>query len=293
MAIVELLHSQRGVGDIELRNSSGDRKWLSGRDYVASTDDANLPDGYVKYGVIYGFEKYGAAMLVAFEEAPMGTLWCETTGVTLPTVVSDNVTSDWGKPLNGLSGYYLCMNVARVAALCKTGSNNTTATTHPSNAYHQGGSSAPNTEAVFLANDEAVNLYGTYEAYIAQTRPILKSASAGVFSKRCGKANTVALATDTSHTYPAAQFCYNYVVSGSGDAAGNWWLPDMYELAVMMADESYDLHHVLSGVTVSAAYWSCVAYSASLAWRYHHHGMSSGTALTDTWLRARPVTISE
>lgn len=290
MAIVLLDKSQRGVGDIELRNSSADRKWVSGRDYVSSD---TLPSGYVKYGVIYGFEKNGAAMLVAFDEAPQGTLWCETTGVTLPTVVSDNATTDWGRALNGTSGSYKCMNVARVASLCETGSNNTTATTHPSNAYYQGGSSAPNTKEVFESNAEAVNLYGTYEAYVAQTRPILKSSYAGVFSKRCGKANTVALATDTSHTYSAAQYCHAYAVSGSGDAGGEWWLPDMYELAVMMEDSHYDLHHGNSGVTTSANYWSSVAGSASSAWLCNRYGMSSYRTFTDTWLRARPVTISE
>lgn len=290
MAIVQLSKSQRGVGDIELRNSSANRLWISGRDYVSSD---TLPSGYVKYGVIYGFEKNGAAMLVAFDEAPQGTLWCETTGVTLPTVVSDNATTDRGRALNGTSGSYKCMNVARVASLCETGSNNTTATTHPSNAYYQGGSSAPNTKEVFESNAEAVNLYGTYEAYIAQTRPILKSDSAGVFSKRCGKANTEELATATTYTFPAATLCHDYKVNGSGDAGGEWWLPDMYELAVMMEDSHYDLHHSNSGVTTSATYWSSVANDASHAWYYSSNGMPNNRTFTNTGPRARPVTLSE
>lgn len=290
MAIVLLDKSQRGVGDIELRNSSADRKWISGRDYVSSD---TLPSGYVKYGVIYGFEKNGAAMLVAFNNTEYGGSstqpWCTETNVKLPV----NWTSKWGTALNGTSGSntYKCMNVARVIYLIEQNGANTTETTHPTNAYY-GSSSGPNSEAVFLANSEAVNLYGTYEAYIAQTRPILKSASAGVFSERCGKANTIALAADTDYTFSAAKACHNYVVSGSGDSVGNWWLPDMYELAVMMEDSHYDLHHSLSGVTTGVAYWSSVVYSDSDAWYYDSFGMSHHLTFTYS-IRTRPVTISE
>ena len=288
MAIVELTKAQRGVGDIELRNSSGDRKWISGKVYSSSD---TLPSGYVKYGVIYGFEKFGAAMLVAFTDSGTGKLWCTTTtSVTLPVAS----TSAWGRAINGTSGSYKCMNVARVKSLCKTDSNNTVTTTHPTNAYYQAGASGnqPNTEAMFLANDEAVNLYGTYDAYIAQVRPLLKGSAAGVFGLRVGKSYTKALAEDTSFSFDAAKYCYNYVVSGSGDAAGNWWLPDMYELAVMMADEHYNLHASLSGVSNSSTYWSCVPASATYAWGYSHSGMSSNNPFTYTSPRARPVTLS-
>lgn len=287
MAIVELTKAQRGVGDIELRNSSGTRKWISGKVYSSSD---TLPSGYVKYGVIYGLEKFGAAMLVAFTDSGTGKLWCTTTtGVTLPVAS----TTAWGRAISGTSGTYKCMNVARVKALCQTGSNNTVATTHPTNAYYQGGSGvAPNTEAVFLANEEAVNIYGTYDAYIAQVRPLLKGSAAGVFGLRVGKAYTKALAEDTSFSFDAAKYCHNYVVSGSGDAAGNWWLPDMYELAVLMADEHYNLHASLSGVSNGSYYWSCVPYSATHAWNYLSNGMSTNLTFTNTAPRARPVTLS-
>ena len=288
MAIVKLTHAQRGVGDIELRNSSGDRKWISGKLYVSSD---TLPSGYVKYGVIVAFEKSGAALLVAFDEAPTGTLFCTATGVTLPTVVSDNISTSWGTALNGTKSTYKCMNVAQVVNRCKTGAINTTPTTHPSDAYYNS-ASGPNTEAVFLANEEAVNIYGTYKAYIAQTRPVLKGSASGVFSKRCGKTNTKALAEDTDNTYPAAVYCHTYKVAGSRDVDGTWWLPDMYELAMMMADENYDLHHAVSDISSSVHYWSCVAYSASAAWNYINYGMSDYHTFTLTWLRARPVTLS-
>ena len=291
MAIVELSKAQRGVGDIELRNASGERKWISGKAYSSSD---SLPSGYVKYGVIYGFEKFGAAMLVAFTDSGSGCLWCTATDITLPSAVLNNTTSSWGRAINGTSGSYKCMNVARVKSLCKTGSTNTTPTLNPSNAYYQGGAgAAPNTEAVFLANAEAINKYGTYDAYIAQVRPLLKGGLSGPFAKRCGKANTKVLAESTAYSFDAAKYCNNYIVSGSGGKVGDWWLPDMYELAMMMADEHYDLHAPLSGVSSSASYWSSVAYSTSNAWYYHNYGMSNYDSFTYTWLRARPVTLSE
>ena len=54
-----------------------------------------------------------------------------------------------------------------------------------------------------------------------------------------GKANTTVIinfAQSSGKSFPAAEYCYNYTTSGT--AAGDWWLPSMYELSRLIENKA-------------------------------------------------------
>lgn len=252
---------------------------------VGSSVQATAPSGYTWYGSVYGRENRGL-MIRSF--SPTSTKWASTTAANVSVALDStnhanviaNTTSSGGLMRNGLSplwNYVLAMNVAEVI------SRNTASTTthlHPTSPYYNNGNYPMNETNFDLDVNGAKTMYGTYENYIAQMLPLMKGSKSGVFSKRCGKINTKELALNDStdgYSFPGAQYCYTFKVASEGD--NHWWMPDMYELAVMMNDHSFTkcqyVHSVIGGNTGRAARrWSCVRAGSTYAWLYHTFGFS-------------------
>lgn len=276
-----------GVGDAIAIKSGATGSSIS--DFIAvvgASVQSTAPSGYVWYGTVYGRENRGL-MIRSF--TPTSAKWASTSEggvtVTLSTTNHANVlansTDDGGLMRNGLTNTsnkrYIGMSVARIAEL---NASSTTTHLHPNSPYNSNGNYPMGTSLFDADTNGAKTMYGTYENYIAQLLPILKGSKSGVFSKRCGKVNTKELALYSStdgYTFPAAQYCYNFAVGS--ESAHHWWLPDMYELAVMMSDLSFErcqyAHSVIDGNTSrSAGRWSCVRYGSAIAWCYISYGFS-------------------
>lgn len=256
---------------------------------VGSSVQATAPSGYAWYGSVYGREKRGL-MIRSF--TPASAKWASTTegGVTVTldatnhkNVLATSIDSG-GLIRNGLSSYngrYVCMSVGEIIS---RNSSSTTTHLHPNSPYN-GNGNYPMGKANFDADTNgAKTMYGTYENYIAQLLPIMKGSMSGVFSKRCGKQNTKELALNNStngYSFPAASYCYTFKVGSEN--ANHWWLPDMYELAVMMSDASFEkcqyVHSVIGGNTSRASYrWSCVRFGSTYAWYFSYSGFSSANS---------------
>lgn len=254
---------------------------------VGSSVQATAPSGYVWYGSVYGREKRGL-MIRSF--SPTSVAWANTgtenVTVTLDATNHKNVlatsTVSSGLIRNGLTNtdneVYVGISVGEIIA---RNSSSTTTHLHPNSPYY-GNWNYPMGKANFDADTNgAKTMYGTYENYIAQLLPIMKGSLSGVFNRRCGKLNTKELALNNStngYSFPAASYCYTFKVGSEN--ANHWWLPDMYELAVMMSDANFEkcqyAHSVIGGNTSRATHrWSCIRNSSMLAWRIHPAGFSA------------------
>lgn len=252
---------------------------------VGSSVQATAPSGYTWYGTVYGRENRGL-MIRSF--TPSSAKWASTTGdsisVTLDSTkhanVIANTTSSAGLIRNGQTAHGGWAAGMSVGEIISRNASSTTTHLHPNSPYYNSGN-YPMNETNFNADTNgAKTMYGTYENYIAQMLPIMKGSKSGVFSKRCGKKNTKELATNNStneYSFPAASYCHTFKVGSEN--ANHWWLPDMYELAVMMSDHSFEAcqyaHSIIGGNTARAAYrWSSVRYHSTNAWSFNPAGFS-------------------
>lgn len=253
---------------------------------VGSSVQATAPSGYTWYGVVYGREKDG---LMIRSLTTTSTTWASTTesGVSVGITSSShpnvyaNTTSNGGTMRNGLTSYNGVFVGMSVGEIISRNTSSTTTYLHPNSPYN-GNGNYPMGKTNFDADTNgAKTLYGTYENYIAQLLPMMKGYNSGVFGLRCGMKNTKELATVNStdgYSFPAAQYCYSKVVAS--ESANHWWLPDMYELAIMMSDNSFEacqpVHAILGGNTARAATrWSSVRYGSAYAWYFNGHGFSN------------------
>lgn len=287
---------------------------------IGKTVSSTPPSGYTWYGVVYGKEKGG--LMVAYYR-PSSKKWAEyedtTTygniasgaSVRFNTDAHSNIidtTVGWNKNimLNGNKTSYVCISISRVIAICNTKSNTSTLL-HPLSAYIS--DNPPMNKANFDANvNGAKSMYGTYENYVAQTLPYLKGARAGCFQHRCGWLNTQQLCNYSDSNkrayiannsaayaiFPAADYCRELRIGS--ESLYHWWLPDMYELYMMMRDESF----AICAATVAAmggSYgstdnhrWSSVRCTSADTWVCGNVGMSTALYLSYAFL-ACPVTL--
>lgn len=275
------------IGDAIAISSSATGE--SASDFIAvvgSSVQATAPSGYTWYGVVYGRENRGL-MIRSFTTTTAKWASTDTSGVSVGITSSShpnvyaNTTTNGGMMRNGLASYngrYVGMSVGEII---NRNTSSTTTFLHPNSPYY-GNGNYPMSKSNFDADTNgAKTLYGTYDNYIAQLLPIMKGYNSGVFGLRCGKKNTEELATTNStdgYSFPAAQYCYNKIVAS--ESANHWWLPDMYELAIMMSDNSFEACQpvcaILGGNTSRAASrWSSVRSGSAYAWIYYLTGFSS------------------
>ncbi len=301
MANVIIPNHFAGIGDVVCVKFSGgevsDKIVVKGTTYTGTA-----PTGYTPYGFIFGFDK-GAAYIAALTETTKS--WANNAagswggGESAGRIVENTtVGANTIRLRNGqICTYYANMNTARVAGLMVNASSSND-DLHPVSA-HYGSTTAMSPDHFNTATTEnakqARQLYKTYEAYIDQMSPLMTPEAlassptplGGPFSLRCGKRNTEILGVYTASNldpntggtapcwYPAANYCYNYAVSGEN--AHHWWLGDMYEIGLLMEDATYKQYHKTTNVSLpsnATFYWSSVRSGATLAWNYHHAGMS-------------------
>lgn len=268
---------------------------------AGSTVQVTPPDGYRWYGVIYGFEK-GGIMVRALSTSMCK--WSSVSGSSNTFIVGthdsviDTMTTNSGTMRNGNSNTTIGMNAYAMGIAC---ASSTSTALHPTTAANLG-SGIPMREYAF-DNDSngAKTLYGTYENYLKQTFSLMKGSQGGIFGIRCGKKNTKNLQTNGSNgeSFTAAKYCYGYnaVIEESG--LMNWWLPDMYELATLLNDDSYKACEYATSVlggTISLVasdkvlLWSSICRNYYQAWGYHYNGYAGFINVTNSAL-AVPVTL--
>lgn len=252
---------------------------------IADTVTSSPPSGYTWYGVVYGRERNG--LMVAYHTHTSKS-WATTgsgdvsipfSSTTHPNIINTTVGGGLNTMLNHTKNTYVTMSLAEVINRVNV-SSNTSTLLHPSSPYTGEPTKCPMNKANF-DNDTngAKSMYGTYERYVSQTLPFLKGSKAGVFAKRCGRINTKELQTSAGgYSFPAAQHCYTLAVAS--ESANHWWLPDMYELYMMMRDEAFS---VCSGTcsrmgkgawSRASTRWSCVRSNSAGAWSYDDYGFS-------------------
>lgn len=301
---VQIPIDNAGIGDaIAIKNNTPGEDKSHFICVVGSTVSATAPSGYTWYGTVYGRERGGLMVqsITYYTEKWANTSAAnESVGITSsshPNVYATTIGNS-GLQRNGLPSYndvFVCMSVQQIKEQF-SGSNSTAL--HPTCPYTGGTASLmPMSEANFNKDvSKAKTIYGTYENYLAQMLPIMKGSKSGVFSKRCGKLNTYEMSTTfavSGHSFPAAGICYRHKVKDEN--ANHWWLPDMYELAVMMSDSSHErwkyAHSVLGGNTARTALrWSCIRLGDKHAWIYNDVGVSSYDGYFDV-LTVVPVTL--
>ena len=293
-----------GIGDaIAIKNGETGEDKSHFICVVGSTVSATAPTGYTWYGSVYGREK-GGLMIRSFK--PTTDKWASTTAADVSVsldstkhanVIANTITTS-GLQRNGKPCYnnvHLCMSVQRMKE--QFGSSTSTAL-NPTCPYTLGTASLIPMSETNFNNDtsKAKTIYGTYENYLAQMLPIMKGSNSNVFSKRCGKRNTYEMgnffAADGYH-FPAAGYCYDNKVSDENPY--HWWLPDMYEIAVMMSDNSFDkcqyAHSIIGGNTAREdSRWSSVRSGATAAWYYLHYGFSNCNSFSHSFTVC-PVTL--
>ena len=306
-----------GVGDLILKNSNGDVKIVGWGTY----DSSNLPSGFVAYGVIYGFVN-GMARIVALSEVSRCWTMDASASGDGSSTQSTNINGGYdlagstvgggtnkmrnGKPATSLVG----MNLDSLMQNSYTGANTIV---HPSAAWGaEQVMSKANFNALTAGGDNAKTLYGTWENYVRQVMAIRNPGSCFAAHdsdhkvREQGKWNTYLLgrytkASPDSNTsggtacwYPAANYCFNYYVSNTGETAAshNWWLPSMDELLDLMVDDHWSKVNTCGATPLGnrVTRWSSIRSSAGLAWYYNTNGFCNSDYVRYA-CTARPVSL--
>lgn len=316
-----------GVGDVVFLDSNRNMRIIACGTYDSSTIAATIGSGYVPYGIIFSFCNGMAYLLAA--TAAVARKFAEGVSQTTASGNYPNCAADLSdvrmasgsmKMRNGLStSYYTGMNLSRLMARAWTGDNTIV---HPTSAAPEVATkmSKANFEALVAGNGNAKDIYGTYENYLRQVMSVPSAGSlftyhdSGHKPHEQGRWNTYLIGrysvtnpdTNVSASggtadwsagvyYPAAQYCFNYYVEGSGETATdhNWWLPTMGELQELLRDENYERVNACGIVTfpiTSYHYWSCMPRNAINAWHFHWYGISYYAFVYQSY-RVRPITL--
>lgn len=296
-----------GVGDIVFCRSGADPHVASNLRVIGwgTASNANITIGgstYVPYGVIYGFVN-GMARVVALTETSRRWTMAASDSGSESATGDDNVNG--GYPVanstvgggnnamrNGKKTTYVGMNLDSLMQNGYTGGNTIV---HPGAAWGaEQIMSKSNFEALSAGGGNAKTLYGTWENYVRQVMAIRNPGSCFTAHDsehkvhEQGKWNTYLLGQYTKSSpdsnsqggtacwYPAANYCFNYYVSGTGETASshNWWLPSMDELLDLMIDDHWRKVNTCGATSLSnrAYRWSSVRYSATYAWIFNYNG---------------------
>lgn len=307
-------NANAGIGDVVLMDSSRNIKIVACGTYSSS----GLPSGYTAYGVIFGFVN-GMARIVAMSEASYR--WGMLASDTENPQSSGSDSINCGYPVagstigggtnvmrNGKKTTNVSMNLNSIMPNGYTGGNTIV---HPAAAWNESQvMSKANFDALTAGGDNAKTLYGTWENYLRQTLAIRNPGSCFAAHDtdhkvhEQGKWNTFLLGQYTAANpdpnapgsgpcwYPAANYCFNYYVSGCGEAAAdhNWWLPSMDELLDLMCDAHWSRVKLSTSLSNRAHRWSSIRFSATRAWLFYGSGFSNISYVRYAFT-ARPVTL--
>ena len=314
---VEIPAKNAGIGDIVLLDSSRNIKVIGHGTY----DATSLPAGYVTYGVIYGFVN-GLARIVALEDVNRRfAMLASDTGDESVTgadsinaayqLASSQVGTNKNTIRNGNTTTYAMISLNVAKSYNWTGDNTII---HPTAAAPaEKVMSRANFEALPLGGGNARDLYGTYENYLSQCLAVCNPGSYFMATDgdrkphEQGRWNTILIGAYTKANpdpnaqgtgpcwYPAANYCYNYFVSGAGEAAAdhNWWLPSMNEMFDLMIDEHLLKVNTSGATTISdnsGRYSSIRSNNANVCCFRSASGISYSYNMRYAY-RVRPVTI--
>lgn len=238
---------------------------------VVATKPANL----IIVGVVY-YRTEDKVYLVGLNE---GTGAYKTENTATPLTDYDAI-----RRINGVETNYCGGNLPRfIEFYTANGSEATGLASEPV---------APIKASVFnnTNNPFLFTKYGTYSNYMASNMLKYPYSKLAIIDDD-GKSNTAIIMNEAGAAalYPAFNYCATYSVSSvTGFTAGNWWLPSMKELYLLIRDVTYGLSGITNatadalnrglytsgGTTVNiiSYYWSSTEYSASGAWCYYDGG---------------------
>lgn len=145
-----------------------------------------------------------------------------------------------------------------------------------------------------------------YSDYLDACMVRYKDKRYGIMKYKSGKEITkkLAIATiphgdRTQPSFPAAYYSHNYKANTNADI--EWWLPSMYELALIMENpdkinKGLSLNPQWDIVRTTVYYWSCCPCNTYYVWFYHFDGMSDVNNMSgvdkngNLFIRALPVT---
>ena len=320
-----------GVGDVILCKSGADPHALDANRKPANLlvvgwgtyDASNLPSGYVPYGAIYGFVNGMARVCALTEAARRWTMAASDTGSEASSgasgtevnggyrVEGSTVGGGKNRMRNGQPATtYVGMNLDSLMQNSYQGENTIL---HPTAAWTATAvMSKGNFEALSAGGGNAKDIYGTWENYVRQVMAIRNPGSCFMAHDSThkvheqGKWNTYLLGQYTASNsdsntsgsaacwYPAANYCFNYAVSGTGESASshNWWLPSMDELYDLMIDAHWRKVSTCGATTLGNRVnrWSSIRYYATNAWHYGGYGFANDGTVRYAFY-ARPVTL--
>ena len=296
-----------GIGDIVFCKSGADPQVASNLRVIGwgTTNNANITiddSTYVPYGVIYGFVNGMARVVALTETSRRLTMAASDSGSESATgdtnvsggyPVADSTVGGGNNAMrNGKKTTYVGMNLNSLMQNDYMGGNTIV---HPGTAWGaEQIMSKANFEALDAGAGNAKTLYVTWENYVRQVMAVRNPGSCFTAHDsehkvhEQGKWNTYLLGRYTKSSpdsnsqgdaacwYPAANYCFNYYVSGTGETAGNhnWWLPSMDELLDLMIDDHWRKVNTCGATTLSnrATRWSSVRNSATGAWLFSYLG---------------------
>ena len=287
-----------GIGDLIYRDTSGNAKVVARGTASGSTITVGSTT-YTLYGCIYGFVA-GMAMVVAPTET--SAKWATSNSPTLPSGTPEYGAGTVLMRNGSKTSYYAQMNTATNASyIYKSGVAQNEPLTSAYQATGLASSAAWNSTGV--TNGDILKKYTSWIDYIRQTLRVngapgtpFGAVASGVKVHEFGRWMTMKLHDTSTSVFPAANYCATYSVSNTGDAAGNWWLPSMFELGELMIDEHLNKVNANNNtgwtdVSAGSNRWSCVRYSSSGAWYCDIYGLSDHAGFSDYSLTVRPVTL--
>lgn len=133
--------------------------------------------------------------------------------------------------------------------------------------------------------------FTTYSEYLDACMVISEDLDKGVMKFRDGKLmtsllkdKTILKAGNETYAYTAARYAHDYNAGVEGFGAGEWWLPSMYELSLLMAkignadnliNNALAKHTGWSQIGITSSRWSCSRYSSISAWSYYSYGITT------------------
>ena len=172
-------------------------------------------------------------------------------------------------------------------------------------------------ESVFNSNDNPllVAFYSTYRNYLSAKMARFPY-SKGAIIDRNGKLNTDLLVARTwtdydgsvkpAHPAAAAAKAYGITTAGhtTGFEAGNWWLPSVAEMRILIKDVTMGLSGITAAnadainrginaaggtmVSVTTNYWTSTEYASLFAWLYYSFGGLNGVNKNNSY-NVRPL----
>ena len=137
--------------------------------------------------------------------------------------------------------------------------------------------------------------FATYDAYLDACMVRLLEINKGIMQYREGKPlcdkllpKMVLKQGIETPAYTAVHYANNYDANVAEFGQGKWWLPSMYELAILMRDIRTDKKDIVNTtlaklgwttISTTSPRWSCCRFNAYYAWNY----ISSGLAINSNF----------